>query len=178
MDALTDSQPTEPVVRPLRPGESTLAPDAFACVPPEAPLAMPAQRLTEFRRAERHRNVARHPAFGCWVARLLVFGGGLCLTIYGAHEMYMVVEVGGVTPLKWALVFLFVANFSWIALACMSALAGFIWHLFFAPKPSLPPVKLYITVSTQRLPDFDKRNTTPQPSPLQEPPDPPETVVP
>jgi membrane glycosyltransferase len=142
MDALTNSQPTEPVVTPLRPGESTLAPDAFACVPPEAPLAMPAQRLTDFRRAERHRNVGHHPVFGGWLARLLVFGGGLGLTVYGAHEMYKVVEVGGVTLLKWALLFLFVGNFSWIALACMSALAGFIWRLFFAPKPSLPPVAL------------------------------------
>ncbi|MGB6324510.1 MAG: glucans biosynthesis glucosyltransferase MdoH [Methylocella sp.] len=145
MDALTNSQSTEPVVRPLRPGgpgESTLAPDAFACVPPEAPLAMPAQRLAEFSRAERHWDVAHHPVFGGWLARLLVFGGGLALTVYGACEMYKVVAVGGVTPLEWALLFLFVANFSWIALACTSALAGFIWLLFFAPKPSLPPVAL------------------------------------
>ncbi|HEY4847854.1 MAG TPA: glucans biosynthesis glucosyltransferase MdoH [Methylocella sp.] len=142
MDALTNSQPTEPVVTPLRPGESTPAPDAFACVPPEAPLAMPVQSLTRFRRAERHSNVVRHPVFAGGLARLLVFGGGLGLTVYGAHEMYKVVEVGGVTPLKWALLFLFVANFSWIALACTSALAGFIWLLFFAPKPSLPPLGL------------------------------------
>ncbi|MGH6936476.1 MAG: glucans biosynthesis glucosyltransferase MdoH, partial [Methylocella sp.] len=142
MDALSNSQPAEPVVRPLRPGESTLAPDANAGVPPEAPLAMPMQSLSRFSRAERHSNVAHHPVFGGWFTRLLVFGGGLGLTVYGACEMYRVVEVGDVTPLEWALLFLFVANFSWIALACTSALAGFLWLLFFAPKPSLPPVAL------------------------------------
>jgi membrane glycosyltransferase len=56
--------------------------------------------------------------------------------------MYKVVEVGGVTPLEWVLLFLFVANLSWIALACTSALAGSIWLLLFAPKPPLPPVAL------------------------------------
>ena len=64
------------------------------------------------------------------------------MTVYGAYEMYKVVEVGGVTPLEWALLILFVANFSWIALACMSAFAGFIWLLLFPPKPPTPPVAL------------------------------------
>ncbi|MGH6853419.1 MAG: glucans biosynthesis glucosyltransferase MdoH, partial [Methylocella sp.] len=143
MDALGNSQPAGPVVTQLRPGESTLAPapEAFACVPPEAPLAMPVQSLTQFNRAEHPKRI-RRPVSGGWLARLLVFGGGLGLTVYGACEMYNVVKVGGVTLLEWALLFLFVANFSWIALACASALAGFIWLLFFQPKPSLPPVAL------------------------------------
>jgi membrane glycosyltransferase len=111
-------------------------------VPPEAPLAMPAQSLTEFDGAGRHKNITRHRVFGFWLARLFVFGGGLCLTAYGAYEMYKVVEVGGVTPLEWVLLFLFVANFSWIALACMSAFAGFFWLLLFSRKRSLPPVSL------------------------------------
>jgi membrane glycosyltransferase len=142
MDALTNSQPIEQVVRPLRPAESTHSPDANAAMPPEAPLAMPAQSLNRFSRAERHKTVAHHPVFGGWLTRLLVFGGGLGLTLYGACEMYKVVEVGDVTPLEWALLILFVANFSWIALACTSALTGFIWLLFFAAKSSLPPVAL------------------------------------
>ena len=85
----------------------------------------------------------RHPVLGCWLARLFVFGGGLGLTAYGAYEMYKVVEVGGVTLLEWALLFLFVANFSWIALACTSAFAGFIWLLLFPPKPPAPPTSLH-----------------------------------
>ncbi|MGH6850178.1 MAG: glucans biosynthesis glucosyltransferase MdoH, partial [Methylocella sp.] len=139
MDALSNSQPAGPVVTQLR--EGAPAPEAFVCVPPDAPLAMPVQSLTQFNRAER-RKLIGHPVFGGWLARFLVFGGGLGLTVYGAYEMYNVVKIGGVTLLEWALLFLFVANFSWIALACASALAGFIWLLFFQPKPSLPPVAL------------------------------------
>ncbi len=56
--------------------------------------------------------------------------------------MYEVVAVGGVTPLEWALVLLFVANFSWIALAFTSAIAGFVWLLLFAPRPSPAPAAL------------------------------------
>ncbi|HUB65227.1 MAG TPA: glucans biosynthesis glucosyltransferase MdoH [Methylocella sp.] len=141
MDALSTPKSIDPVVTPLRPGDGALAADA-ACVPPETPLAMPAQSLRRFDRANRHKAVARHPVLGCWLARVFVFSGGLVLTIYGAYEMYKVVEVGGVTLLKWALLFLFVVNFSWIALACMSALAGFIWLLLFPPKPPAPPISL------------------------------------
>lgn len=142
MDSVINSQPNQPSVTQLRPPESTRLPDALTSMPPEAPLAMPMQSLTRFCRKERRRNVARHFAAGCWLARFIVFGGALGLTAYGAHEMYKVVEVGGVTLLKWALLFLFVANFSWIALAFTSAVVGFIWLLLFAPKPPLPPVSL------------------------------------
>ncbi len=69
----------------------------------------------------------------------MIFGGGLLVTYYGTMEMYGVVSVGGTTPLEWALLVLFVANFSWIALAFTSGLYGFLWMLFFAPKaPPLP----------------------------------------
>jgi membrane glycosyltransferase len=129
------------VVTPLRPGDGALPPDALSCVPPEAPLAMPAQSLSRFDRAGCHRG-SPHPYLGSWLARLFVFGGGFCLTLYGAHEMYKVIEVGGVTILEWALLLLFVANFSWIALACTSALAGFFWLLLFPQKPPSPPVSL------------------------------------
>jgi membrane glycosyltransferase len=142
MDALSNPKPTDPVVTRLRPGDGAPAPGASPCVPPEAPLAMPAQSLSRFNRALRHKNITRPPVLGCWLARFVVFGGGLCLTIYGAREMYKVVEVGGVTPLEWALLFLFVANFSWIALACMSAFAGYIWLLLLPPKPPVQPVSL------------------------------------
>ncbi|HEY8008517.1 MAG TPA: glucans biosynthesis glucosyltransferase MdoH [Methylocella sp.] len=141
MDALSNPRPNEPVVTPLRPGDGALPPDALSCVPPEAPLAMPAQSLSRFDRAGCHRG-SPHPYLGSWLARLFVFGGGFCLTLYGAHEMYKVIEVGGVTILEWALLLLFVANFSWIALACTSALAGFFWLLLFPQKPPSPPVSL------------------------------------
>lgn len=144
MDALTDPQPSEHAVTPLRATDpqSNPAPEAFPCVPPEAPLAMPAQSLSRFSASDRHERLMRHPTFGCWLARLVIFGGGLALTLYGAYEMHEVVAVGGVTLLEWALLVLFVANFSWIALAFTSALAGFAWLSLFAPKPPPPPNSL------------------------------------
>jgi membrane glycosyltransferase len=104
-----------------------------AILPPEVPLAMPVQSLTHFSRAERRAWAAPQLAHPPWGARLLVFGGALLLTIYAAWEMYRVVEVGEVTLLEWLLVILFVANFSWIAVAFTSGVLGFFWLLFKAP---------------------------------------------
>jgi membrane glycosyltransferase len=142
MDALIREQ-TEEVDTPARavaPARETT--EIFASMPPEAPLAMPAQSLVRFSKSERHRPQRPMAGFGCWLARFVVFGGGLALTAYGAREMHGVVSVGGVTFLEWALLVLFVANFSWIALAFTGALAGFLWMLFLAPKPSPLPVAL------------------------------------
>ena len=139
MDALSNLRPIDPVVTPLRPGDGALPPDAFSCVPPEAPLAMPAQSLTRFNRAGRHKKPSPPPVFGCWLARLFVFGGGLALPATAPTRCTRSSRSAGVTLLKWALLFLFVANFSWIALAFTSAIAGFFWLLLFPPKPPAPP---------------------------------------
>jgi membrane glycosyltransferase len=139
MDAITDSQPNELAVTPFRLAESPRSADSFATTPPEAPVAMPVQNLAQFDRAGRHRDIESHRVFWGWLTRLFVFGGGLGLTVYGGHQMYRVVEVGGVTGLKWVLLFLFIANFSWIALSCAASLAGFLWLLLFAPKQPRPP---------------------------------------
>ncbi len=140
MDAVTK---IEPVVRQLHaPDFAAAGPDVFACMPPEAPLAMPMQSLAQFDRSEHLKDSGRHGGFGTLLARLFVFGGGFAITAYGAYQMYEVVAVGGVTPPEWALVVLFVANFSWIALAFSSAVAGFLWLLFMAPKPPVLPASL------------------------------------
>jgi membrane glycosyltransferase len=110
--------------------------------PPEAPLAMPTQSLTHFTRAERHRPEAPERAYTPWFSRLFIFGGALAITIYGAYQMYRVVEVGEITLLEWVLVVLFVANFSWIALAFTSSVAGFLWLLFRAPRRGATPKEL------------------------------------
>ncbi|MCX8255348.1 Glucans biosynthesis glucosyltransferase H [Beijerinckiaceae bacterium RH AL1] len=100
-------------------------------VPEESRLEMPEQSLS------RYEKTGRKPKgdAGTWLARLIIFGGALALTCYGGWQMYKVVSVGGTTTLEWALLVLFVANFSWIALAFTSALVGFVWMLFLAPKP-------------------------------------------
>ena len=108
---------------PLKPGPRP-------AVPEEARLEMPTQSLS------RHEKASRKPKGdgGTWLARLLIFGGALALTWYGGWQMYKVVSVGGTTTLEWALLVLFVANFSWIALAFTSSLVGFVWMLFLAPR--------------------------------------------
>ncbi|PNG25249.1 glucans biosynthesis glucosyltransferase MdoH [Methylocella silvestris] len=133
---------TDPALRRPQPrdagGESV---GVFSAMPAESPLDMPTQSLSRFDSSSRRKNVLRHPWLGVMFARLFVFGGGLALTCYGAYEMYEVVAVGGVTLLEWALLILFVANFSWIALAFSSGLAGLLWLMFFAPRaPALPAV--------------------------------------
>ena len=106
--------------------------DLPPAMPEEQPLAMPVQSLGRF---DRPRERRRASGAGTWFARLLIFGGALALTCYGGDEMYRVVSLGGTTTLEWALLVLFVANFSWISLAFTSAAVGFIWMLFVAPKP-------------------------------------------
>ena len=48
--------------------------------------------------------------------------------------MYRVIDVGGITLLKWMLLVLFLVNFSWIALAFTSAVVGFLGLLFTRPR--------------------------------------------
>ena len=107
-------------------------------MPEEAHLAMPSQGLLRY--SAPRRPAVRAPAGGTWLARILIFGGALAVTCYGADQMYKVVSLGGTTGLEWVLLVLFVANFSWIALAFSSAAVGLIWMLFIARKPpELPP---------------------------------------
>ena len=60
-----------------------------------------------------------------WLRRFVVIGGAIALTIAGAHEMYLVFAVNGVTPLAIFILALFLALFAWIALSFTSGLAGF-----------------------------------------------------
>lgn len=117
--------------------------EPIAAMPAEQALAMPVQSLTRFdRKTQRRRNTLKASARKPWLARIAVFGGGFALTAYGAYEMYKVIDVGGVTVLKLALLFLFVANFSWIALAFTSGVVGFLWSLFARGARSAPPQPL------------------------------------
>ena len=95
-------------------------------LPAEAPLAMPTQPLARWSAPDRAAATARSASGRPWLARLVVFGGALLLTLYGAREMYFVVSVSRTTALQYLLLALFVVNFSWIALAFTSALVGFL----------------------------------------------------
>ncbi len=115
---------------------------AIPAMPPESHLDMPTQSLSRFdRRGRRSWSNPIHRSTP-WLARLVVFGVALILLAYGTEEMYRVVNIGVVTLLEWILVALFVANFSWIALAFSSSIVGFVWLLFYAPKPLAMPTAL------------------------------------
>lgn len=90
-------------------------------LPPEAPLAMPAQDFR--RRPERVRSGTRLGA-AIIARRTFVFGGAIALTGLAAYEMYKVLDVGGLTYLEYAVLVLFVVLFAWIALAFTNALGG------------------------------------------------------
>ena len=55
-----------------------------------------------------------------------MIGGAVALTVVGAHEMYLVFAVNGLTALAVFMLALFLALFAWIALSFTSALAGFV----------------------------------------------------
>ena len=109
-------------------------------MPPQSPLAMPVQSLTRFAGTQRRKWRVPASAHRPWMTRLLIFGCTLALTGFGASQMYKVVELGGVTLLEWVLLVLFVVNFSWIALAFSSSVAGFAYAVLDRrPLPVIPP---------------------------------------
>lgn len=95
-------------------------------LPPEAPLAMPQQSFRQWEDRQGRKLADPSHAATPWLTRLVVFGGALALTAYGALEMYHVVSISGTTLLQYLLLVLFTINFSWIALAFTSAVVGFL----------------------------------------------------
>jgi membrane glycosyltransferase len=136
MDAITGSAPGVAESIDLAAG------GRLAAMPAPSPLAMPVQSLTEWspqtRRSRLDPALHRSPR----LIRSFVFFGMLALTAVGGWQMYKVVEVGGVTALEWALLTLFVLNFSWIALAFTSAVVGFAHLLSVRRGKSPPPASL------------------------------------
>ncbi|BDV35270.1 glucans biosynthesis glucosyltransferase MdoH [Methylocystis iwaonis] len=128
----------------LTPVDSAQPAPAFkdpAAAPPtpiENRLAMPAQNLFKFEQRQRRKLYAPSLWRTPWLARLVTFGGGLALTVYGGWQMYKVIDVGGVTTLKWALLALFILNFSWIALSFASCVVGFVALLSRRASAGLP----------------------------------------
>jgi membrane glycosyltransferase len=94
----------------------------FRSLPAEAPLSMPTQSLHA---APKRTGRSPAPVRGVGLRRLVVIGGAVVMTGFGAEEMYRVLAVNGATPLAIFMLALFVALFAWIALSFTSAIAGF-----------------------------------------------------
>ena len=131
MDTLTEQNSPPAAAIAARPAE--LPP-----TPVENRLSMPAQNLFKYDLTKMRSPAAPWLWRTPWLARLATYGGGLALTVYGGWQMYRVIDVGGVTTLKWALLALFLLNFSWIALSFCSAVVGFVLLLNKPPTPVLP----------------------------------------
>jgi membrane glycosyltransferase len=88
-------------------------------LPMESPIEMAVQPLRRF-------EPPPAPRFAPMRARrAVILAGTVILTAAGCHEMYRVLQVGGVTVLESVILALFVVLFAWIAFSFMSALAGF-----------------------------------------------------
>nr|WP_280986376.1 glucans biosynthesis glucosyltransferase MdoH [Hansschlegelia zhihuaiae] len=111
--------------------------NALPAMPPEAPLRMPSQPLWTWSKHDVRPLVEPKAWKTPWVSRAFVGVGLVAAVVLGGREMYGVVEVGGVTVLEWALLFLFLVNFSWIALAFASSIVGFV-ALFGKPAIAEP----------------------------------------
>jgi membrane glycosyltransferase len=96
-------------------------PPAAVYLPAEAPLDMPAQSL-----GATVTPTARLPTSPASIRarRAFVFGATLCLTLFAAYEMYLVLAVGGLTALEAVILALFVILFAWVALSFVSTLGG------------------------------------------------------
>lgn len=105
-------------------------------MPPAIPASMPTQDLR--RPAEpRTSTPARAPQSRFWV-----FLGAALLLAYGGFEFHGVLAVGGLTPLEWAMLILFVSTFGWIALAAVGAATGFLTLRARDSSPNAGPIRL------------------------------------
>jgi membrane glycosyltransferase len=89
-------------------------------MPPEAPLAMPAQDLAK--RPPRRRR-ARLGA-SVWFARCIVVIVTLGVSTYGTYQMLQVVRFASMTLLQGMMIFFFAVSLGWIAFSAGSVLAG------------------------------------------------------
>lgn len=93
-----------------------------AVLPAEARMAMPPQDLAQAPTPS-HKPVADRAGL---LLRVAVLGGAAALASWFTFEMHAVLMVGGLTPLKVAMLACFILSISWISLAFASALAGFV----------------------------------------------------
>ena len=100
----------------------------WRALPAEAPLSMPAQSLRD-RPSERRATRPSAPRGMFW-RRLAVLGSAVLLTLWGAREMWLVLDLSRPTALQVLVFGLFLMLFGWVALSFTSALSGFFVMLF------------------------------------------------
>lgn len=118
---------------------------AFRALPDENRLEMPVQSL--HRRPPRVGRPPSQPRTTV-LRRAYILGGTALLTALGAREIYLVLNVAGLTLLEHVVLGLFVLLFAWISFSFVSALAGFVsllvnggWKLGIRPDAPLPELR-------------------------------------
>jgi membrane glycosyltransferase len=105
-------------------------------LPSPAPLEMPEQSLDASDPARRR---SLRGESSVYLARAGLAATTILLSAVLIHQMYLVLAVGGLTSVEWAMLGLFVINIAWIALGALTPLMGF----FLAPAgPAETPVPL------------------------------------
>ena len=94
-------------------------------MPAEMPGDMPRQSLWRFRRRNRRRFIDAGRSRSSLTRRFAVLGSAMLLAAFAVYEMEQVLEVGGLTPVEIVVLVLFALNFAWIAMAFVSAIAGY-----------------------------------------------------
>jgi membrane glycosyltransferase len=89
-------------------------------MPPEAPLAMPAQDL----RYKPWRPEGRRVAGSVLYARFILIAVTFGVTTYGTYQMLQVVRFASMTLLQGTMIFFFALSLAWIAFSAGSVLAG------------------------------------------------------
>ncbi len=104
-------------------------------MPAACPAPMPAQdlrRRVPLQVEPTPRTLKQH------LCRWILLLSAVALLGLGSYEMYAVLSLGGTTPLEYAMLGLFVSTFGWIALAAVSAVAGFIRQIYQLTHPLRP----------------------------------------
>jgi membrane glycosyltransferase len=94
--------------------------NASGGMPPEAPLAMPAQDL----RYKPSRRERRASGAAVLYARFIVVAVTVGVTTYGVYQMLQVVRFASMTLLQGLMIFFFAISLGWIAFAAGSVMAG------------------------------------------------------
>ncbi|MFP5404772.1 MAG: glucans biosynthesis glucosyltransferase MdoH [Gammaproteobacteria bacterium] len=116
--------------RQPEPGAPGAALARWPALPPDAALDMPVQ---SFAAAPPRRKPAVSPG-SVLLRRLLLFACTIALTAFAANEMYLVLQVAGVTLLEYLVLVLFVILFAWVAFSFFINLAGFLFVLVGGPR--------------------------------------------
>src|SRR5277367_3645475 len=102
----------------LEPANNAAA--ASGGMPSEAPLAMPAQNLSDKPRRRERRFISAAVLY----ARFILVSVTIGVTTYGVYQMLQVVRFASMTALQGTMIFFFAVSLGWIAFAAGSVLAG------------------------------------------------------